>query len=266
MRTVARSLSVMVPTVDEIARSNVRVWELLVGAMPGGWLRREGGALGVVTGVGLGGFNGVWGELRDVDPSAVARLLDSVREAGVPHCLQLRPGWPPEVDQIAQERGLVRVAGEPLMVRGHDPQLAAALSVEGLSLRPLTPEEAALHAHVVAGGQVVQHEDPYSKVASPAVLRTPGVRCYVGEVGGKAVTTALSVTTDHCVGVFSVATLPEHRRRGYGAAVTARAVCDGFDRGSRWAWLTASEPGYPVYRDLGFLTVERLDFWESVRS
>ena len=251
---------------DEIARSHVRAWELLAGAVPGGWVRREGGALGVMTGVELGGFNGVWGEAQDVDPAAVARLLDSVREAGVPHCMQLRPGWPPEMDEIARERGLVRVAGEPLMVLEDDGQLIAALEVEGLSLRQLMPEEGALHARVAAGGHVVRQEAPYREVTSPEVLRTPGLRCYVGEVRGKPVTTALSVTTGDCVGIFRVATLPDHRRRGYGAAVTARAVRDGFDGGARWAWLSASDAGYTVYRGMGFVTLEQLDFWERSRS
>ena len=173
-----------------------------------------------------------------MDPAAVTRLLDSVSETGVPHCMQLRSGWPPEMDEIARERGLVRVAGEPLMVLEDDGRLIAALEVDGLSLRQLMPEEGALHARVAAGGHVVRQEAPYRKVTSPEVLRTPGLRSYVGEVRGKAVTTALSVTTGDCVGIFSVATLPDHRRRGYGAAVTARAVRDGFDGGARWAWLS----------------------------
>lgn len=248
---------------DEVARSSVRAWELLVGAVPGGWVRREGGALGVMTGVELGGYNGVWGEVQEVDPAAVARLLDAVHRGGVPHSMQLRPGWPPEVDEMARQRGLLRVPGEPVMVLDDHRQLSAALVGCGLSLRQISPEEGALHAHVAAGGQVVGQEGPYRKVVSPGVLRTPGIRGYVGEVNGRAVTTALSVTTGDCVGIFSVATLPGHRRRGYGAAVTARAARDGFDRGARWAWLSASDAGYGLYRGMGFVTLERLDFWET---
>lgn len=256
----------MTPTADEVARSNVRAWELLVGAVPGSWIRRDGGVLGVMTGVRLGGFNGVWGEVRDVDAAAVARLLDAVRGAGVPYRLQLRQGWGPEVDEVARERGLVRVAGEPLMVLDDDRRLAPALEVDGLALRQLAPDQGATHARVAAGGQVVRDEAAYLSVTSPEVLRTEGLRCYVGELEGRPVTTALSVTTGDCVAVFSVATLPGHRRRGFGSAVTSRAVLDGFDAGARWAWLSASEAGFPVYRDMGFVTVERLDMWEPARS
>lgn len=252
---------------DERARSTVGAWERLVGAVPGGWVRRAGGALGVMTGVGLGGFNGVWGEAQEVDPAAVAALLDAVRDAGVPHCLQLRLGWPPEVDTVARERGLVRVPGEPVMVLDrdrldHDRNVRGALEVPGLSLRRLLPEEAALHARVAAEGVVTRSEALYREVVCPEVLRTPGISCYVGEANGVGVTTALSVAAGECIGIFSVATHPAHRRRGYGSAITARAVLDGFETGARWAWLSASDAGYPVYRDLGFVTVDRLDFWE----
>ena len=36
------------------------------------------------------------------------------------------------------------------------------------------------------------------------------------------VVTAISVTVEDVVGIFTVATLQPHRQRGYGAAVTAR--------------------------------------------
>ncbi len=244
----------------------MQTWEMLVNAVPGSQVRREGGAVGVVTGIRLGGFNGVWGESRDVDPRAVGRLLDWVRAAGMPHSMTLRPGWAPEVGTIAHERGLVRVPGEPVMVSEDAALLLDALGADGLSVRQLAPEDGVLHARVAAVGEVTGNEAHYRTVTAPEVLGTPGFRCYVGEVAGQAVTTALSVSNGDYVGIFSVATLPDHRRRGYGGAVTARAARDGFGSGARWAWLSASEAGYPVYRRLGFATVEQLDLWEGRRS
>jgi predicted GNAT family acetyltransferase len=72
------------------------------------------------------------------------------------------------------------------------------------------------------------------------------------------------VTLDDYVGVFNVATPPEHRRRGYGAAITARVVSDGLAAGARWAWLQSSPAGYRVYEELGFRTLERWLAWVRV--
>lgn len=247
-------------------RSNIAAWEGFATAAPGARARRDGGAIGIVSGVALSGFNGVWGEAVDVDPAAVARLLDEVREAGVPHCLELREGWPDEVGEVARERGLVRVEGEPVMLLEDGGALDGALAPAGLSLRQLAPDEGGLHARVAVAGGVVGREGPYRELMTPEVLRTPGLRCYLGEVDGEAVTTALAFATDDCVGIFSVATLPAYRRRGYGGAVTARAARDGLDTGARWAWLSASAAGLPVYRALGFLPIYRLDMWEQART
>lgn len=79
---------------------------------------------------------------------------------------------------------------------------------------------------------------------------------YVGRVEGEVVATALGFTDDGVTGVFNVATAPEHRGRGHGAALTARVVRDGFREGSTLAYLQSSDSGYGVYRRLGFRDVE----------
>jgi ribosomal protein S18 acetylase RimI-like enzyme len=47
----------------------------------------------------------------------------------------------------------------------------------------------------------------------------------------------LSHTLDGFTGIFNVATLPGFRGRGFGTAVTVRAVADGLAAGSSWCWL-----------------------------
>ena len=78
----------------------------------------------------------------------------------------------------------------------------------------------------------------------------------VGRVDGEIVATALGITIDGVTGVFNVATLPAHRGRGHGAALTARVVEDGFESGATLAYLQSSEMGHSVYRRLGFRDVE----------
>ncbi|MGH3051278.1 MAG: GNAT family N-acetyltransferase, partial [Gaiellaceae bacterium] len=89
-----------------------------------------------------------------------------------------------------------------------------------------------------------------------ALERVPGVRLYVGRVGGEVASTAVGCTLDGAVGLFNVATEEAHRRRGYGAVLTARAVRDGFAAGAELGYLQSSKAGHGVYRALGFRDVE----------
>ena len=162
---------------------------------------------------------------------------------------------------VAAEGDLVPVDDMPIM-RLDDPAKldAARVAAPRLVIRELEPDEAAIHAHVAASGF---GEDPnhFVRLLPPAVMSVAGLRTYVGEIDGEVVTTALGVTRRDCVGVFNVATPPEHQRRGYGAAITVRVVDDGLREGARWAWLQSSPSGYRVYEALGFRTLERWLTW-----
>jgi GNAT superfamily N-acetyltransferase len=96
---------------------------------------------------------------------------------------------------------------------------------------------------------------PLLALYEPEVAAIPGVRIYVGRVEGRPVTTATGWTANAATGIFQVATPPAHRRRGYGGAVTSRAVLDGFAAGADLAWLQPSPSGERLYRKLGFRKV-----------
>jgi ribosomal protein S18 acetylase RimI-like enzyme len=89
-----------------------------------------------------------------------------------------------------------------------------------------------------------------------ALERIEEASWYVGRVAGEIASTAVGVTLDGATGVFNVATPPEQRGRGYGAALTSRVVRAGFEAGSELAFLQSSEIGHGVYRRLGFRDVE----------
>jgi ribosomal protein S18 acetylase RimI-like enzyme len=155
---------------------------------------------------------------------------------------------------------MAHVEDIPLMVIEDSGQIDSALVASGLVIRELLPDEAQLHARVAAAGFEVAPE-MFLQLMSPAVLAIPGVRCYVGEADGQPVTTGLGIKLGSNVAIFNIATPPEHRRRGYGAAVTARAVADGLAAGAQWSWLQSSTEGYKVYERLGFRTMEAWPCW-----
>jgi N-acetylglutamate synthase len=87
---------------------------------------------------------------------------------------------------------------------------------------------------------------------TPELLRLSGFAVYLGRVEGEEVTVAMAYRTGSEVGIFNVGTPPEHRRRGYGAAVTAHAVRSAFEEGADLGWLQTTKIGESVYRALGF--------------
>jgi hypothetical protein len=241
---------------DEVANALYASWQLLADHLPGGWARRAPGAIAAVTGLPVPTLNGVWCGSADAHPTEVAELLDAVAGRGVPHCLQL-PTGSAALRAVALERGMTAEQDVPLMRLDDKPQQSNS---SALRVRRLAPEDAMVHAHIAARGFGAPVEVFAALVAQPLVSAA-GLAYYVGEVDGDPVTTGLGLTIGDFVGVFSIATPPEQRRRGYGAAITARIVADGYTAGARWAWLQSSTDGYGVYQRLGFTTVATWQSW-----
>ena len=93
--------------------------------------------------------------------------------------------------------------------------------------------------------------------ACSALLDRPECVLYLGYQGDTPVVSGLGWRTGRTIGVFSIATIESARRRGYGAAMTARVMVDGVAAGCDVAALQASEMGRPIYERLGFRTVVR---------
>ena len=83
-------------------------------------------------------------------------------------------------------------------------------------------------------------------------------RCWVGYESGRAVSVAAAYVTDAVIDVEWVATMPDARGRGYGAAVTWRATLAD---PTLPAVLIASDDGQPVYRRMGYLPILRWTLW-----
>lgn len=247
---------------DTAASALVETGQHTWAGMPAGWVLRDEGTIALVSGAPVAALNVVWAESADPQPRTIAPLLDRVAATGLPHGLQLRPGAGSALAEVAAKRGLLRGEDIPLMVLEDPAKLESAQHVEGLEVRQLQPEEAALHVRVSAAGFEAP-EEVFQQFITPSLFRLPGIRCYLGEVGGRPVTTGIGVTVGRSVAIFNVATPPADRRRGYGAAVTARAVADGVAAGARWSVLQSSAAGYRVYQNLGYRTVELWQGWYS---
>ena len=88
---------------------------------------------------------------------------------------------------------------------------------------------------------------------------------WVGWVGDRPVTTTRLHTGAGVAGVYGVVTVGDARRRGYGEAITRRALRAAREAGLRIATLQASDAGRRVYERVGFreLVRYRLYQWDG---
>ncbi|MEU7414260.1 GNAT family N-acetyltransferase [Streptomyces sp. NPDC042638] len=88
------------------------------------------------------------------------------------------------------------------------------------------------------------------------------VHAYLGVRDGAAVTCAATVEAEGRLFVVLVATAPEWERRGYGEAVTRKALYEGAKAtGLTRATLHATEAGAPVYPRIGFRPNSPIHFY-----
>ncbi|MBP2471313.1 GNAT superfamily N-acetyltransferase [Crossiella equi] len=239
-----------------------RAWQTAMAhfteAVPGGFHRVGArGTAELISGVPLAMLNGVYCIAPTTDPDEVTDFVASPRLAGLPWSVQVRDeAAAAQVADVVAGLGFTRTAAQPFMTR--------ELAEDSLPW----PEPGPLRIRVVGGGEREVYERTLSAgyglpreiaapLTAPAVLDHPLMRAYVGEVDGVPVATSFGIVVDGLVGIFNVSVPPAHRRRGYGRALTAAAVRDGWSAGARTAFLHSSELGLPVYEEMGFAVRER---------
>jgi ribosomal protein S18 acetylase RimI-like enzyme len=212
--------------------------------------RRTGHVRLLLPTVPIAIFNGV---LVESEPcSGVGDSISEVEERGLPCGVQLREGQHPEVEAEARAMGLTERTPMPGMTLAFEELVEA--SCDGLEISRVEDEAGLLDAAKVTAGGFG---------APPAVLQAlylevvelDGMSIYLGRVEAEAVTTAIGYRTGREGAIFNVATPAEHRRHGYGAAITAFATRSLFESGSDLAWLQTSPIGERVYYRLGFRQV-----------
>lgn len=103
--------------------------------------------------------------------------------------------------------------------------------------------------------------------ALSALTTSPGtpLRHYLGLLDGAPVATATLVLAGGAAGIYWVATVPEARGRGIGAAMTLAALRAGRTRGEAVGVLQSTQIGHSVYRRLGFVDCPTWECFEEAQ-
>lgn len=218
--------------------------------------RGPGGAVLAVTGAPVASMNGILAPGLEPDPDEIAALAAS-EPWDLPWSVHVRGVPGSGVTEVAARNGLTRIHRSPLMVRRPDRGMPEEPAIGSLKIRAMDSGESGLYAAVMAEGFEVPPE-VFRIFADPALERMDGATFFLAEADGVPVGTGMAVVTGALTGIFNICTLPGHRRRGYGMAVTMEMVRAGYALGATTAYLYASEMGEPVYASAGFCTEEYL--------
>jgi GNAT superfamily N-acetyltransferase len=162
------------------------------------------------------------------------------------------------LEEALRRRGWRLTEEEPALVMEGAPATLPAPPAE-LTVRRVD-DAAGLEDFFAVGRNGPRH------VPSAEAARDPRVAVLVGYVDGEAVASARTSLHGAVADVMGVRTRPEHRRRGYGTAMTWAAVGAARDAGCSAFLLTATEMGYPLYLKMGFVPICTLRSYEPAEA
>ena len=153
----------------------------------------------------------------DAPPTSPPTCCASSTRAGGPFSMFCP--WPTELP------GLTAAGFPPLLLRvpgGERPPTPPELTIEEATTRDGLND----YERVLVDGFPLESLQPWRAgvVFHPATLHVPGTRFFVGRVEGRPVSVAMSIAGCGVNHVEFVATLPDARGHGYGAAVTWEAT------------------------------------------
>lgn len=221
----------------------------------------------VLTGIPLSMPNAVvrthW---RDEPPERIRELVATTlrpfQMRQVPTRWYIWPSSSPaELGDHLVTAGLAHGDDSPLMARELTLPLAPAPLPSGVRVERVDDPETFAHWVSVAVGGFEFGETHREAALFRTLGYDEGVRQYLAWLDGEPVAVATLFLADERAGIFNVATLPEARGRGIGSAITARCLQDARDAACRYALLSSSAMGLPVYQRLGFETVAMLEHY-----
>lgn len=253
------------PILERAHRNMVATWRAVLAGSPRPSVAEVGNVVLLGSGLPIPLFNPALVTGTVDDPEAtLADIAAHYGELGSPYTVYFLDELTPGLSAVAEAAGMVEHWQPPLMVL--DPIRPAPPSgVDGLEVEVVDGANLDDYSATLAGGFGMP------KVLADAFLGSgpheiEGLTLFLARLESEPVAASAVFLTDDVAGVYNVATLPEARGKGVGAAVTWAAVEAGRTAGGTVAILQASGAGEPVYARMGFTTPARYRQFEAAPS
>jgi GNAT superfamily N-acetyltransferase len=186
---------------------------------------------------------------------ALADAFFAGREGGYGVLVEGDVGHPLEAELRA--RGWKVFEDEPALILPAIPPRDELLALSGradLSIQ-IVSDEARMQdwRQTVAVGFGMPPEKSDTPMPGLACALDPDIALLVGYHQGKSVAASMLYRVAGVALISGMATLPEHRGRGFGAALLRAALAEGARRGSVSAGLRSGPLSVPLYKRLGFM-------------
>lgn len=248
-------------TLARLEHENMHAWMAVsFPQVPGALVRHEAGVGVYATGLPVPLFNQVVTDDDATEASARA-AVGELRARGAPFAVVLRRDRDARFEPLMVELGLRRsehplpgMALEPIPT--DLPTTAAGLEIQ------VVHDATALRDHALVAARSFGVAEPVAlAIIGEGLWRRPGATVYTGYAEGRPVACGYSVRSGATLGIFTIATVPEARKRGFGAAMTGRLARDGAAAGCELVTLQASDMGRPIYERMGFRVVQEYDLF-----
>jgi GNAT superfamily N-acetyltransferase len=243
-------------------RNMLEAWRAVIAAAPTPGDEAGDHVVMLSSGLPIPLFNPAFVTGQPADPAAmVAAVIDHYASVGAPFVLYFRDETVDGMPDPCQTAGLVEHWQPPLMVLDPVPETIPDGPAD-LVVRRVTHADLEAYLTTLAVGFGMPL-DLALEAFGPTLLDHEGFTALLGTVAGKPVATSGQFVSSGVGGVYNVATVPDARGRGIGAAMTWAAAAVGAEAGARCSILQASKEGEPVYTRMGYATPSRYRQFEG---